>query len=391
MSIEEIFKALRRTNNSILKEFIEDMEELKKSINTLENNTFLSFNEGPVIIDHFKKAFTDEHIEKEKQRLKDELSITEIAYDIFLQIKNCLGKNRIMGKVFDFGKFYIGLCHINKESTNNFDINVIAKIIGMAIYNNNALYETNPKSLDKDLLNEGSETKAVLELKPYFNKEGDVVSYGTPKHFIDNLFILFEDSIITNDENMFKQEYGTNFEALIRFLSYKLIDAKPIKEETTIIETTIKKDIPKLNKEERRRKRAKQRQNEQELATYFDGEQILRSCESIEVFEKLVLSCYLNEEQSIRIITKMKTFMSKEENKIPFLTLEEQEIYKLAIEKQLGNIRIKNIIEEINMLLEMYPSSSSEDKEYIQEEVKSLISNLRYILKVNSAELKLSY
>lgn len=83
--------------------------------------------------------------------------------------------------------------------------------------------------------------------------------------------------------------------------------------------------------------------------------------------------------------------MSKEDNKISFLTLEEQEIYKLATEKQLGNIQVKNIIEEINMFLEMYPSSSSEDKEYIQEEVKSLITNLRYILNVNPAELKLSY
>lgn len=384
MPIEEVFDLIKKAiNNKPIKYFEDKIKEIKNFQAFITKNKLISLEKQSTWA---RKSLDMENVfetGKFKELAIDfERRIAEYEEKCAMcrDVKSYFGKNQIVKKVINFSDFLILLNMINVDIDYVIDEKMFARIIGLAIYNNNRIYEKSSKALNKDLNSESilirRETEIIRALKPYFNASGNIIANEHVSFFVNKLYDLFEPYF---DEEKDKeviecQEYDPV--SVIFLMKRQLFDAN-----SKVVSQKQKEVISKNQL----------RLNEQELAKYYDGEKILIPCESLEEFKKLVYSCYLSDEQSARIISKMETFMSKEDNKILFLTLEEQKIYKLAIEKQLGNIRIKNIIEEINMLLEMYPSSSSEDKEYIEEEIKSLISNLRYILKVNPAELKLSY
>lgn len=393
MTLEEAFKLIRVFLNDgikIFKENISKIEEIDSEAESYLNPELYSPKEL-ILLFKDKSSILEylQHRDKaHKVSLESKAKIEELR-----DFREIFGKSHLLKKVVDFATFLINLNFINYNLENSIDKKIIAQIIGMAIYNNNKIYEKK-EALEEDLNSKNSrlrkECQAVTALKPYFAFDGTIIANTDVDLFVNRLTDLFSVNPTRNINTIVPKEKDFPVSMLIELLKENLLEVN--RNKPKVVEpsnTTVK---PIATKMERRQIMEQSRQNEQELATYCDGEQILRPCASIEEFEILVNGCNLSEENKTRIITKMNTFLNKNNSleKISFLSMEEQEIYKLALEKQLGNIQVKKVIEEINMLLEMNDDSiSKEAKEYIESEIKSLIERLSFILNSNSIALAL--
>lgn len=388
MTLEETFKIIREFLNDGIKHYENNIEKIK----TLDGEVCHKLQTG-----YFSRRELKENLKKYKQQKEEGEEIildSQQKLDAIRIMRGFFGKSHIMKKVVDFEVFLINLNYINFVLDSVIDNSLIAQIIGMAIYNNNKIYEKK-SNLEKDLNSKydylRKESQAVVTLKPYFREDGTVIANNNVDLFVNSLTTLFtvcSDRII-NIGAMPKEKEFTVF-MLIELMKENLLEAN--RNKPKVVEPSNTAIKPIATKMERRQIMEQSRQNEQELATYFDGEQILRPCTSMEEFEILVNKCNLSEENKTRIITKMNTFLNKNSSveKISFLPMEEQEIYILALEKQFGNIQIKEVIEEIDLLLEMYKEDlSTEDKKCIEDEVKTIIERLRFMLNINAKELLL--
>ncbi len=390
MSIEEIFDLIRKKLGNYIKQSDLERKEfeyisnfLKKSNNNLYEK---HFEEKKAINEELKNKYICEYI-----KAAEDYEGNEKAYSL---ISSYFGKNKIQRKVTNFSTLFVVLNIINKDVDFVINTEIFAKIFGMAIYNNNRIYEKSPKEKNKDLNNSDrsirKETQAVLSLKPYFSSDGSILANDDETKFINSLFDLFALYFDFSFSDLLKDEFDYSMLLLLKLMKNQLSVANSNK---TYIEDdlgVVGKKV--ISKSERRELMEQQRLNEQELATYYDGEKILRACNSLEEFMTLVNSCNLSGENRTRIITKMQTFLNNNSSlkKISFLTLEEQEIYKIAQERQFGNIQVKELVGEIELFLEMNNENiSKEDKECIENEVKEKLSRLKWIL--SNATLKLSF
>ncbi len=392
MSIEESFELIRKglsvaikesnekkIRNEILADFLAKSELLAVKVN--DENNF-----------EVKRVLEQEQSDDFVKGFKEEAQNYSFNLETLYKIKSYFGKREIQGRIENFSLLFIVLNMVNRDSNFVLDKATFLKIFGMAIYNNNKIFEKKVKERNKCLNSEDyflrKETKAVINLKPYFNAFGDVIANDDTVTLVDNLFDLFATYYNDEESDKLMEECNLNATTFIEYIYKQLLVAnsnkKYIEDDLIPLEEKI------ISKNERRQLKEQQRLNEQELATYFDGEKILRACDSFEEFITLVNSCNLTNEDKDRIISKMNTFLSKEtiSNSIAFLTEEEKEIYKLAQEKQLGNVQIKDYLDEINILLEMFNDNiSKEDKDYIENEVRKIIKSLGFILNVNSLSL----
>lgn len=398
MTTEEAFKIIRNFLDEVIGIYKNQIEELEEQISFIEKGKVLAVT-GYKKWAETGKAEVDNILEiKEfaelKERIKETILEQKEKYSACCRTRECFGKKGIIKKVVDIEAFFINLNVINYGLKNIIDRETIAKIIGMVIYTNNSIYEKKKTELENALNSEHSylkkECQAVISLKPYFNSDGTIIANSNIGLFVENLTTLFTVYVDRNiDTGIPKEEYFS-VSMLIDLMIEELLKAN--RNKPKVVEPSNTAIHPIVTKKERRQIREQLRQNEQELATYFDGEQILRPCASIEEFESLVNSCNLNFENKTRIINKMKTFLSKSNflNEIPFLNKEEQEIYKLAIEKQLGHVQVKTYLDDLYTLLEMYKEDlSSEDKICIENEVQTIIKSLEFLLNVRTTSLSL--
>lgn len=398
MTTEEAFKIIRNFLDEVIGIYKNQIEELEEQISLIEKSKVLAVAGYKKWAETGKAEVYNILATKEFTELKEKNKATilesEEKYSACCRTRECFGKKGIIKKVVDIEAFFINLNIINYGLKNIIDRETIAKIIGMVIYTNNSIYEKKKTELENVLNSEHSylkkECQAVISLKPYFNSDGTIIANSNIGLFVENLTTLFTVYVDRNiDTGIPKEEYFS-VSMLIDLMIEELLKAN--RNKPKVVEPSNTAIHPIVTKKERRQIREQLMQNEQELATYFDGEQILRPCASIEKFKLLVDNCNLSEENKARIISKMNTFLNKNSSleKISFLSMEEQRMYKLALEKQLGNIQIKKVIEEINMLLEMNDDSiSKEEKEYIENEVKALIDRLNFILNSKSIVLGL--
>ena len=340
-----------------------------------------------------KRVLEQEQSDVFVKEFKQEAQNYSFNLETLYKIKSYFGKRDIQGRVENFSLLFIVLNLVNKDTNFFLDEAIFLKIFGMAIYNNNRIFEKRIKERNKCLNSKDyflrKETEAVINLKPYFNAFGDVIANDDVTTLVNNLFDLFATYYDNEESDKLMEECNFNATTFIKYIYEQLLVVNSNK---TYIEDDLgpKIDEEFMSKKQRRKLLEQQRLNEQELATYFDGEKILRPCSSLEEFENLLDTCDLNEENKTKIVKKMQTFLSENDKlkKISFLTLEEQEIYKLALKKQLGNIQIKELIEEINILLEMNNEEiSKEDKEYLESKVRDLITILSFKLNRNTPTL----
>ena len=391
MTIEEAFKIIRNFLNEGIKHYEDTIQELEKIIKD-DVELINPINVSPRTL--LSKFTTYEDVNKftqSREKTKKMLSDSKAHLTTLRQNREFFGKSRILKKVVDFEAFFANLNYINYILEFPIDREIIAKIIGNAIYTNNEIYDRNKKELENDLNSKHSflrkECQLVRELNSYFNKEGEVIANLDISEFLLDLTMLFninQDRTIKREIPIDKQFSHTE---LIGIMTNNLLEVN--KNIQVVQEKIILSPI--ITKKERRQLVEQQRLNQQELATYFDGEKILRPCSSLEEFENLLNTCDLNEENKTRIVKKMESFLNKNDDlrKISFLTLEEQKIYKLSLNKKLGNSQIKELIDEIDLLLDMNNESlSKEDKECLENEVKTLIERLKFILNINVLSLQ---
>lgn len=390
MSIEEAFKIIRNFLDEgikSLKKNIAEIEEIDKKVELYLNPNIISPDE--IILK--KKSDIAKYIEYRDKAHKGSLESKEKIEKLY-EFREHFGKAHLLKKVIDFEAFLINLNKTNFVLEFPIDNDTIAKIIGHAIYNNNAIYEKSRKELNKDLNHQNElqreECQIVRNLKPYFNAQGEVIANQDVFLFREYIFELF--TLYPDREKVKEIPEDKEFSIfmLINLLTEHLLEANQKQVKVEGVKPIIK---PVLTKKEKREIEEQRRLNEQELATYFDGEQILRACPNLEEFRILVDACNLSTEDKKRIKTKMQTFLNSNSSleKISFLSMEEQEIYKLALEKQLGNTQVKELIKEIHTLLEMnYEEISTEDKIFIENEVKDIINRMKYILNIATLYMK---
>lgn len=397
MSIEEIFNLIRKNLNEFTKEISEEKEQAEFMASFLEKSKIISvrlneksYGRNFEFMNIFKKEKRDKYISDYKEKVKEYNQDLELCNSIKLYF----GKNQFQKKVINFSALFVVLNLVNDSIDSSIDKDMFAKIFGMAIYNNNKIYERSPKEKNQDLnssdIVQKKEAQAVLNLKPYFSSDGSVIANENVNLFIDSIFELFALYFDFCESEMSQKKCGFSAILLIKQMKEQLLAANSAK--LNSLESCSNNTNVMLSKKQRRDLIEQLRINEQELAKYFDGEKILIPCNSIEEFSDLVKSCNLSEEDKNRIISKMKTFLDRNKalNNILFLTLEEQKVYKAAIEKQIGNVQIKAYLEEINLLLEMYKETLSiEDKKYIENEVRILIKSLGFLLNIKPMSLNL--
>lgn len=386
MTLEESFKLIRDLLDDAIKHYDDTIGQLENYDAIVERD----IRNRPNLKDALE-------VRKKYKSLKEEMGNVVLESkkrcERISQTREFFGKSHILKKVVDFEAFLINLNHINFVLNNSIDNKIIAQIIGMAIYNNNKIYEKKG-NLEKDLNSKyvylRKECQEVVALKPYFREDGTIIANDDVDLFVNSLTALFTVNHDRTIEIEIPKEKVFTVSMLIELLKENLLEVN--RNKPKVVEPSNITIKPIVTKMERREIIEQQRLKEQELATYFDGEQILRLCASIEEFEILVNACNLSEENKTRIISKMNTFSNKNSSleKISFLSMEEQEIYKLALEKQLGNFQVKELIEEIHTLLEMYKEDiSNEDKKCIEDEIKTIIERLRFMLNINVKELLL--
>ena len=392
MTIEETFKIIRKFLNDGIKHYEDTIKELEEMIKD-DDELINPVNVSPkTLLSKFKYQEDVDKFLQSRESTKKILFDSKKHLKTIRQNREFFGKSHILKKVVDFEAFFANLNYMNYVLEFPFDREIIAKIIGMAIYTNNEIYDRNKKELENDLNSKHSflrkESHLVRELKPYFNKDGEVITNSDISEFLFDLTMLFSinhDRIIEQKIPLDKQ---FSVSELIGLLTNNIIETNKnqviVEEQKKVIDTII-------TKKERRQLVEQQRLNEQELATYFDGGKILRACDSLEDFVLFINSCNLNAENKTRIINKMQTFLNKNDDlrKISFLSQEEQKIYKLSLNKKLGNSQVKELIDEIDLLLDMNNESlSKEDKECVENEVKALIERLKFKITFNSLSLQ---
>ncbi len=395
MSIEEIFELIRKGISSAIRESNEEKIRNEFLADFLDKSKFLAVkvNNKPYKNNlEVKRILEQEQSDNFVKAFQEEAQNYSFNLETLYKIKSYFGKREIQGRVENFSLLFVVLNMVNRDSNFVLDKGMFLKVFGMAIYNNNKIFEKRVKERNKCLNSKDyflrKETKAVINLKPYFNAFGDVIANDDTITLVDNLFDLFATYYDNEESDKLLEECNFNATSFIQYINEQLLIANSNKK---YIEDDLAPLSEKtISKSERRQLKEQQRLNEQELATYCDGKNILRSCDSLEGFITLVNSCNLTNENKDRIISKMNTFLSKEtiSSNIAFLTDEEKEIFKLAQEKQIGNIQIKDYLSEINILLEMFHDNiSKEDKEYIENEVRNIIKSLGFILNINPLSL----
>lgn len=397
MTIEEIFKLIKKGFSDYIKEISEEKSRNELIANFLDKSDIIAvkLNDSSYKSKYeVQKVLPKEESATYVETFREKVTESNYNLETLNLIKSYFGKEEIQGKVENFSLFFVVLNIINKNIGFVIDKEMFARIFGMAIYNNNRIYDKSPKEKNKGLNVQDDafrkETTAIIKLKPYFSYSGSIIANDDVITFVDGLFDLFETYYDNPESDIIMEDCNFNATLFIEYMQEQLLIANSNKRYMDDDLGTNYLEATKVSKKERREIIEHQRQDEQELARYFDGEKILIPCASIEKFISLVNSCNLSEENKKRIITKMQTFMSKENDRIQFLSDEEQEIYKLAIEKQLGNIQVKTYLEEIYILLEMHKEGlSSEDKLCIENEVQAIIKSLGFLLNVRTTSLSL--
>lgn len=302
MTIEEIFKLIKKGFSDYIKEISEEKSRNELIANFLDKSNILavklndsSYKSKYEVQKVLPKEESDAYVETFREK------VTESNYNLetLNLIKSYFGKKEIQGKVENFSLFFVVLNIINKNIGFVIDKEMFARIFGMAISNNNRIYDKSPKEKNKGLNAKDSafkkETTAIINLKPYFSSNGSIIANDDVITFVDGLFDLFETYYDNPDSDLIMEDCNFNATLFIEYMQEQLLKASSnVKQE----EKEVKEVKEVISKKQLRL-------NEQELAKYCDGEKILIPCESLEEFKKLVYSCYLSDEQSIRIITKM--------------------------------------------------------------------------------------
>ena len=206
MTIEEAFKIIRNFLNEGIKHYEDTIQELEKIIKD-DVELINPINVSPRTL--LSKFTTYEDVNKftqSREKTKKMLSDSKAHLTTLRQNREFFGKSRILKKVVDFEAFFANLNYINYILEFPIDREIIAKIIGNAIYTNNEIYDRNKKELENDLNSKHSflrkECQLVRELNSYFNKEGEVIANLDISEFLLDLTMLFN----INQDRTIKRE-----------------------------------------------------------------------------------------------------------------------------------------------------------------------------------------
>ena len=151
MTIEEAFKIIRNFLNDGIKHYedvIKEIEEMMKD----DNEKINPINVPPKdLLLEFKSREKVDKFLQGREKTKKILFDSKRKLKTIRQNREFFGKSHILKKVIDFEAFFANLNYINYILEFPFDRELIVKIIGMAIYTNNEIYDKNLKELESDL------------------------------------------------------------------------------------------------------------------------------------------------------------------------------------------------------------------------------------------------
>lgn len=222
MSIEEIFELIRKGISSAIKESNEGKIRNEIIADFLDKSAILAVKVNDKNNFDVKRVLEQEQSDNFVKAFQEEAQNYSFNLETFYKIKSYFGKREIQGRVDNFSLLFVVLNMVNRDSNFVLDKGMFLKVFGMAIYNNNKIFEKRVKERNKCLNSEDyflrKETKAVINLKPYFNAFGDVIANYDTVTLVDNLFDLFATYYDNEESDKLIEECNLNATTFIEYI-----------------------------------------------------------------------------------------------------------------------------------------------------------------------------
>lgn len=340
---------------------IYSIEETKKNLMNLTSKKRIN------------KKKTEQELEKLKiyyNAIKDFLEFIKTQQIITQNIINAFENDKIKDPINNMEELYQQLNY------TSLSIDEISKIIGMAIAFNTKYAKRNKKHNIKNI-------NIINALSVYYNLDGTFKYNEDTKTFKDLIeLLLINDSYLNAVFEKLTKDFTTfSIEELVKLLE---TNNEKLRNSTTLLEETIKPKQTEIYTISPNTIKALQ-----ELRKYYKNGTIIEIPKNLEAFNKILDETNLDDLEKKYIISLIDEQIANKKSMIisKYLTKDEQITYKKSINllnsfthSNSDTYTLKQYIEELQTILNMLETETNEeDKEYLLNEIPSIISELSLI------------